>query len=135
MYLNELDQMMATKITEYNRGKERVLKRDYDRLRQAVRRAKHKARATGEWTRYKALKQQMLKTEAKDPLDPNYRRMYYVRYANDFLVGINGGKTESETLKLRLGDYLSSELQLELSQEKTLVTSPTERVRFLRYDR
>src|SRR6266852_2295651 len=65
MYLNELDQMMATKITEYNRGKERVLKRDYDRLRQAVRRAKQKARATGDWTRYKALKQQMLKTEAE----------------------------------------------------------------------
>jgi len=134
MYLNELDQLMATKITEYNRGKERVLKRAYDRLRQAVRRAKHKARATGEWTRYKALKQQMLKTEAKDPMDPNYRRMYYVRYADDFLVGINGDKTEAEALKIWLGDYLSSELQLELSQEKTLVTSAKERVRFLGYD-
>src|SRR5260370_42272797 len=62
IYLNELDQMMATKITEYNRGKERVLKRDYDRLRQAMRRAKHKARAAEEWTRHKALKQQMRKT-------------------------------------------------------------------------
>src|SRR5258707_7213355 len=107
IYLNELDQIMATKIAEYNRGKERVLKRDYDRLRQAVRRTKQKARATGGWTRYKALKQQMLQTEAKDPMDPDYRRLYYVRYAGHFLVGINRGKTEAEALEIWLGDYIS----------------------------
>ncbi len=134
MYLDELDRVMATKIAEFNRGKERILRKEYNRLRQAVGRAKHKARATGDWTRYKALKQQMLQTEAKDPIDPDYRRMYYVRYADDFLVGINGSKTEAEALKIWLGDYLSSELQLELSQEKTLVTSAKERVRFLGYD-
>jgi hypothetical protein len=60
--------------------------------------------------------------------------MYYVRYADDFLVGINGNKTEAEALKLWLADYLSKELQLELSPEKTLVTSAKERVRFLGYD-
>lgn len=134
IYLDELDRAMATKIAEFNRGKERGLRREYNRLRQAVKRAKQKARATGDWTRYKVLKQQMLQTEAKDPMDPNYRRMYYVRYADDFLVGINGDKTEAEAWKIWLGDYLSSELQLELSQEKTLVTSAKERVRFLGYD-
>ena len=133
-YLDELDRAMATKIAEFNRGKERVLRRAYDRLRQAVRRAKQKARATGDWTGYKALKQQMLQTDATDPMDPDYRRVYYVRYADDFLVGINGDKTEAEALKIWLGDYLSSELQLELSQAKTLVTSAKERVRFLGYD-
>jgi group II intron reverse transcriptase/maturase len=134
IYLDELDRTMATKIAEFNRGKERVLKREYNRLRQAAKRAKQQARATGDWTRYKVLKQQMLQTEAKDPMDPDYRRMYYVRYADDFLVGINGNKTEAEALKIWLGDYLSSELQLELSAEKTLVTSAKERVRFLGYD-
>jgi len=134
IYLNELDRTMATKIAKFNRGKERGLRREYDRLRQAVRRAKQKARVTGDWTRYKALKQQMLQTDATDPLNPEYRRMYYVRYADDFLVGINGDKTEAEAMKSWRGDYLSSELQLELSQEKTLVTSAKERVRFLGYD-
>ena len=134
IYLDELDRTMATKIAEFNQGKERVLRREYDRLRQAVKRAKQKARATGNWTQYKRLRQQMLQTEAKDPMDPNYRRMYYVRYADDFLVGINGSKTEAEALKIWLGDYLKSELHLDLSQEKTLVTSAKERVRFLGYD-
>src|SRR5260370_23328913 len=132
--MEELDRTMESKIGEYNRGKERILKGDYNRLRQAVKRAKQKARATGDWTRYKTLKQQMFKTEAKDPRDPNYRRMYYVRYADDFLVGINGSKTEAEALKIWLGNYLNSELQLDLSQEKTLVTSAKKRVRSLEYD-
>jgi group II intron reverse transcriptase/maturase len=134
IYLNELDRAMATKITEFNRGKVRILRGEYDRLRQTVKRAKHKARATGDWTRYKQLRQQMLQTEARDPMDPDYRRMYYVRYADDFLVGINGSQTEAEAMKSWLGDYLSNELQLELSAEKTLVTSAKERVRFLGYD-
>ncbi len=134
IYLDELDRAMTTKIAEFNRGKRRMLRREYDRLRQAVKGAKQKARATGDWTRYKALKQQMLQTDAAEPLDPEYRRMYYVRYADDFLVGINGSKTDAEAMKRWLGDYLSSELQLELSQEKTLVTSAKKRVRFLGYD-
>jgi len=76
----------------------------------------------------------MLQTDATDPMDPEYRRMYYVRYADDFLVGINGDKTEAEAMKNWLGEYLSNELQLELSPEKTLVTNAKERVRFLGYD-
>src|SRR5258707_14490712 len=50
IYLNELDRAMATKITEFNREKERILRREYDRLRQTVKAAKNKARATGDWT-------------------------------------------------------------------------------------
>lgn len=134
IYLNELDQVMATKIAEFNRGKMRVLRKEYHTLKEAVRKAKKKARATGDWVRYKALKQKMLQTTARDPMDPNYRRMYYVRYADDFLVGINGSKTDAEALKTWLGNYLSNDLQLDLSQEKTLVTSAKERVRFLGYD-
>src|SRR5260370_3411379 len=76
----------------------------------------------------------MPQTDAAEPLDPEYRRMYYVRYADDFLVGINGSKTDAEAMKRWLGDYLSSEHHLELSQEKTLVTSAQKRVRFLGYE-
>jgi len=134
IYLDELDRTMATKITEFNQGKERGLKKDYNRLRNAVGRAKKKARETGDWTGYKRLRHQMLQTEAKDPMDLEYRRLYYIRYADDFLVGINGSKAEAEALKTWLADYLSNELQLDLSVEKTLVTSAKKRVRFLGYD-
>ena len=131
IYLHELDQIMATKIAECNRGKERKLRSEYRKLNAQVRKEKQKARATGKWTRYKTLKQQMFQTDASEPIDPEYRRMYYVRYADDFLVGINGDKTEAEAMKNWLAGYLSSELHVELSPEKTLVTNAKERVRFL----
>src|SRR6266487_57704 len=134
IYLNELDRTMATQIAEFNRGKARLLRREYNRLRAAVGKAKKKARVPGDGQRYQMLQTQMLQTEAKDPMDPDFRRMYYVRYADDFLGGINGNQAEAEALKMWLGDYLRNDLQLELSGEKTLVTSAKKRVRFLGYD-
>jgi group II intron reverse transcriptase/maturase len=134
IYLDELDRAMASKIAQFNRGKARKLAGEYRRLSGVVCSAKKRARATGRWQRYKALRQQMLQTDAKDPMDPDFRRLYYVRYADDFLVGINGDKAEADALKSWLGEYLRDELQLELSAEKTLVTSAKQRVRFLGYD-
>src|SRR5258708_1661926 len=50
------------------------------------------------------------------------------------MIGIIGSKADAVTLKAWLGDYLRTELQLELSAEKTLITNAKERVRFLGYD-
>jgi len=72
--------------------------------------------------------------EATDPLDSGYRRLHYIRYADDFLVGILGSKTDAEETKDWLESFLREELQLELSVEKTLITNAKERVRFLGYD-
>lgn len=72
-----------------------------------------------------------------DPSDPGFRRLRYVRYADDTLIGFIGPKTEAEAedIKQRLTQFLRDELKLELSQEKTLVThARTERARFLSYE-
>jgi len=71
---------------------------------------------------------------AADPLDPGYRRLQYVRYADDFLIGIHGTKADGEEIKNWLEAFLRDELQLELSVEKTRITNAKERVRFLGYD-
>ena len=54
----------------------------------------------------KALKHKQLKTEATDPLNLGYRRLHYLRYADDFLVGIHGSKADAETIKSRLEVFL-----------------------------
>jgi hypothetical protein len=70
-----------------------------------------------------------------DPNDPNYRRLYYIRYADDTLFGFAGPKKEIEEIKQRLSDFLRDTLKLELSQEKTLIThARTEAARFLGYE-
>lgn len=69
-----------------------------------------------------------------DNFDPNYKRVKYVRYADDFLVGIIGSKEEATSIKEFLTKYLKDQLDLELSQEKTFITHNSEKVRFLGYD-
>lgn len=70
-----------------------------------------------------------------DVADPGYRRLRYVRYADDHLLGFVGTKAEAEQIKDRLAVFLREELKLELSPEKTLIThARTRRARFLGYD-
>jgi Reverse transcriptase (RNA-dependent DNA polymerase) len=69
-----------------------------------------------------------------DPNDETYRRLYYVRYADDTLFGFAGPRQEAEEIKQQLGHFLRDTLKLEMSQEKTLIThASTERARFLNY--
>ena len=56
---------------------------------------------------------------AGDPQDPGYRRLRYLRYADDHLLGFIGPKAEAEQIKDRLAQFLRDDLKLELSREKT----------------
>jgi group II intron reverse transcriptase/maturase len=134
IYLNELDQQIVAKIADFNQGKVRRLTPEYNTIVNRRRQAKKKARQTGDWTTYKILTRQMLETPASDPQDPNFRRMTYVRYCDDFLIGIIGSKADAITIKAWLTKYLETELKLELSAEKTLITNARKPVRFLGYD-
>ena len=72
------------------------------------------------------------KLSSIDPQDPDYRRLRYCRYADDFLLGFVGTKEEAEEIKQRLSVFLKEELKLELSEAKTLIThAKTETARFL----
>lgn len=134
IYLNELDRQMEIRIAEFNKGERRRRDAEYTRIAYHKSQAKKRARQTGNWTAYKALTQKMLSTPATDSQDSDFRRMYYCRYADDFLVGIIGSKADAEEIKVWLRDYLETELKLELSKEKTLITNARKRVRFLGYD-
>jgi len=134
IYLHELDQAVARRQAEFNQGKHRRARREYRQIQAAKLKAKAEARQTGDWMMFKRLQQQQLATDYSDPFDPNFRRLEYVRYADDFLLGINGSKSDALELKTWLTDYLRTALGLELSAEKTLVTNAKDRVRFLSYN-
>ncbi len=59
---------------------------------------------------------------SKDPNDSNYRRLWYVRFADDFLLGLAGSKNEAEKIKCDITSFLRNELRLTLNQDKTLIT-------------
>jgi hypothetical protein len=75
------------------------------------------------------------KMPSRDPQDPEYRRLFYCRYADDWLFGLIGSKAEAELIKSEMTLYLQDKLKLQLNQEKTLIThAKGERARFLGYD-
>ncbi|KAA6310139.1 hypothetical protein EZS27_038505, partial [termite gut metagenome] len=73
-------------------------------------------------------------TPCQDPMDAEYRRMQYVRYADDFLIGIIGSKTECIKIKVDIAKFMAEKLRLELSEEKTLITNAHDKAKFLGYE-
>src|SRR5258708_11625043 len=72
---------------------------------------------------------------SQDPADPDYRRLRYVRYADDWLLGFAGPRREAEDIKSKIAAFLHEELRLELSPSKTLITHATSQAaRFLGYE-
>ena len=134
IYLHELDQAMAAKMKAFHKGKRRQRPKAYERIESQKVRAKKEAQRSGDWQRYKTLTRQQLQMPASDNFDPDFRRLYYVRYADDIQIGIIGSKAEAREIKAWLKEYLATELQLTLSEEKTRITNAKKRVRFLGYD-
>ena len=57
-----------------------------------------------------------------DQMDDSYKRICYVRYADDFLIGVIGSKEDAEQVKQEVGCFIREKLHLEMSGEKTLIT-------------
>jgi hypothetical protein len=80
---------------------------------------------------YKELTAKLLKTPFKSQTD---KKIKYIRYADDFLIGINGDREDCVCIKAQLSKFIAEELKMELSEEKTLITHSNEYARFLGYD-
>jgi hypothetical protein len=132
IYLNQLDQYIEQELLpRFTQGTERHPNREYARLRQRAVRLKMK----GEMAQAERLMKKIRKLPAGDPNDPTYRRLHYVRYADDTLIGLIGSKKEAQEVKNLLRIYLHETLKLELSEEKTLIThAATQAARFLGYE-
>jgi group II intron reverse transcriptase/maturase len=69
-----------------------------------------------------------------DPFDTSFKRLQYVRYADDFLIGVIGSKEDAIAIKEQVKAFVADTLKLELSDEKTLITHSEKSARFLGYD-
>ena len=58
----------------------------------------------------------------------------HVRYADDFVVMTNGTREEAEAMRSELQQFLTDELKLSLSMEKTRITHIDDGFRFLGFD-
>ena len=132
VYLDRLDKYVETVlIPAHTRGKARRHNEQWQALTSQIR----THRRAGRHTEAAMLHKERLQVPSSDPFDPGYRRLRYVRYADDFVLGFSGPKAEAGQIKESLETFLSNTLKLALSREKTLITHATSQAaRFLGYE-
>ena len=132
IYLDRLDRFVEQSLLpEYNCGRLRRRNAEY----QAADHAIAKAKRHGDRVMVRALRRRRRTLPSQDPNDPGYRRLRYVRYCDDWLLGFAGPRHEAEQIKARIAAFLREELKLELSESKTLITHATSQAaRFLGYE-
>ena len=84
--------------------------------------------------RLKAIEQERAAFPSGDEMDGSYRRLKYIRYADDFILGVIGSKEDALRIKEDIKSFLSESLALELSEEKTLITHTGKSAKFLGYE-
>jgi group II intron reverse transcriptase/maturase len=132
IYLNELDQFVETELLPiWNREEQRKrnpVMRNYEyRIR--------KAKEQHDLEEVHRLIKERRQYPSVDTDDPDYRRLKYVRYADDFILGFAGSQAEAAEIKNTIGQFLKQHLNLTLSEEKTLITQARkDRALFLGYN-
>jgi group II intron reverse transcriptase/maturase len=116
IYLHELDFYMDGLINLFHLGKRRKKNPVYRRFQYLMEKAK------GDSSKIKNLRKQRRKVNSKDPFDRDFKRLCYVRYVDDFVVGIIGFRENAVELEEKIRMFLKKELKLTLSSEKTLIT-------------
>lgn len=132
IYLNELDWFYENELkVKYTKGKKRKISKAYRRISTALLTAKKK----NDREKAMRLKKLQLQTPSVELFDESYRRLRYIRYADDFILGFIGSKKEAERIKSELNHFLHTELKLEMNDEKTLITHAGSRnAKFLGYE-
>lgn len=143
IYLHELDKYMESYKAGFDRSKRmanpahRNLGCKIHYIKQKNTRVWDSLSVEEKKERAKALRQ--MRTEQREiPARPvheeTFKSLQYVRYADDFIVGVIGSREDAESVKNDLAVFLKEKLHLTLSVEKTKVTNTSERARFLGYD-
>ena len=137
IYLHELDKFVVSLAKDFDKPKKAKFTPEYREIANKLERIRRKLKtAEGEekaemLVQREILRKELLKTPCKSQTD---KKLKYVRYADDFLIGVNGSKEDCVQIKHQLSEFIAGTLKMELSEEKTLITHSNEHARFLGYD-
>lgn len=141
IYLDQLDKYMKEYISGFDKGVKRKDNAAYFKLSRKIAKLAYKIETVTDesekLSRIKninAIAKERRAFSSVDEMDSEFKRIKYVRYADDFLIGVIGSKADSEQIKKDIKIFLQEKLRLELSDEKTLITHGNKAARFLGYD-
>jgi hypothetical protein len=142
IYLQELDVFAESLIQDHTKGKERQMNKDYKSMSYEIAvLTKEIQRESLDSPERKFLleekhdwQRQRVKISSQDQHDPDFRRLRYCRYADDFVLGFIGPKTEAEEIMRKIETFLYDTLKLNISRAKSGLKHNSEIIRFLGYD-
>ena len=131
VFLHELDTFMKEKAYEFSKGKKRADNPEYGYLNSTIGRFRrfinnleedggdNSARIAELHDKIRTLNAQRSKLSSQDPYDPNFRRFYYVRYADDFAIGIVGSKDDADRAASEVKEFIENHLNLKIAEDKS----------------
>lgn len=141
IYLDKLDKYVKEYIRHFDMGTKRRPGKESNDLANERKRTVRKLKKVKDGTekaalvaRLKAIEQEHAAFPSGDEMDGSYRRLKYIRYADDFILGVIGSKEDALRIKEDIKSFLSESLALELSEEKTLITHTGKSAKFLGYE-
>jgi group II intron reverse transcriptase/maturase len=141
-YLHELDKFMEEIKASFDQGKKRRGNPEYQLLSRQIREYRRAIDVLGSTSaeaqelkdRIKQLDRQRKSMPSGDTQDPHYKRVHYVRYADDSLIGIIGSHAEAEQMMAQVKEFLRNKLNLPIAEEKSTVAHAQKGMIFLGHE-
>jgi len=116
IFLDKLDKFIEDLKKDFDIGTKASTNPIWNRL-------KNKKQRTNNLEERKLIHKQLIKLPSKSPIDLNFKKLMYVRYADDWIIAVRGSKLDCINILKKIKQFLENELKLELSSEKTLITN------------
>jgi len=143
IYLHELDQFLAGMKARFDRGKRRAENPRYRNLTIGMYKRRlrverllsegREAEAEAVLAKIREMETERSTMPSKNGLDPNFKRLLFCRYADDFIIGVIGSKADARDVMAQVADYLRHCLHLEASPEKSRLSKASKGTTFLGY--
>lgn len=127
--LHQLDSFMDSFKNEFNIGVRAKRSPKYDKLQRKL--SKIVEITPINLREFRQVRSQMRAISSYDPMDPNFKRMLFIRYADDFVVFVKGNMNDCLNIKDKITNFLSSFCGLELNEDKTSISSTKKHFNFL----
>jgi group II intron reverse transcriptase/maturase len=144
VYLHELDLFMKKMKDRFTQGKTRKINSAYTRGSREIRRLRQqwdtlKRKGAEKETLQEVQRQikhiQRLRRQipSGDPFDSGYKRLYFCRYADDYVIGIIGSRANAEAVRQEVRHFIEETLKLTIAEEKSHIRHAKEGVTFVGY--
>ena len=132
IYLDKFDKFVEKIIKDRTKGKRRKENQEYNNITSYIHATKNSKHPNKE--RLRLLRKKQKNTPKYDFKDPNFQRVSYIRYADDFIIGTIMTLKETKEIYQDIQNFIENELKLSLNEKKTNIFHNRDKIKFLGYE-